>query len=238
MKRLSKKFGGQKEAAGSPPPPAQAQRPPQAPYPGQPPHPPQGVSPQQPGQWPRQGQDAAPPQQMPAPQQAPPPPPSPQQRAAPPPPQRYPAAGGAEKSLGEIVSEVSEKGALLVREEIELAKAEIVEKAKTLARGAGVGAAAAVFLSFAAIMLLHTLAWFLVDLFDLTIWVGFGIVTLLLIALGVVAGLLARKWLGTGAPTPNMAIQEAKTTRQTLEQQQPYRDPAQQARQAPPWKVG
>jgi len=121
------------------------------------------------------------------------------------------------------VSEVSEKGALLVREEIELAKAEMVEKAKTLARGAGIGAAAAVFLSFAAIMLLHTLAWFLIDLFDLSIWVGFGLVTLLLVVLGVVAGLLARKWLSTGAPTPDLAIREAKVTRETLEQPQPWR---------------
>ena len=34
----------------------------------------------------------------------------------------------AEKSLGEIVGEVSEKASLLVREEIELAKAEVTDK--------------------------------------------------------------------------------------------------------------
>ena len=50
-----------------------------------------------------------------------------------------PGDNGADKNLGEIVSEVSEKASLLVREEIELAKAEVTAKAKTMARGAGVG---------------------------------------------------------------------------------------------------
>jgi hypothetical protein len=170
-----------------------------------------------------------PPAPTPVPEAAPPPPP--------PPPPSPPSGGGAEKSLGEIVSEVSEKGALLVREEIELAKAEMVEKAKTLARGAGIGAAAAVFLSFAAVMFLHTLAWFLIDLFDLSIWIGFGLVTLLLVVLGVVAGLLAKKWLGSGPPTPDLAIKEAKTTRATLEHQHVQRDQLHRGQQEPPWKV-
>ncbi len=44
-----------------------------------------------------------------------------------------------EKSLGQIVSEASEKASLLVREEIELAKAEVTTKAKTMGKGAGSG---------------------------------------------------------------------------------------------------
>jgi hypothetical protein len=39
-------------------------------------------------------------------------------------------------SLAAAVTEVSEKLAVLVREEIELAKVEVVEKASSLARGA------------------------------------------------------------------------------------------------------
>jgi hypothetical protein len=122
-----------------------------------------------------------------------------------------------DRSLGEIVSEVSEKATLLVREEIELAKAEVISKAKTMGRGAGIGAAAGVFLVFALVMFLHTLAWFLVDAFDLDIWIGFGIVTLLLVIFGIVSGLLAAKWLKAGPPTPDMAIEQAKITRDTLE---------------------
>ena len=130
----------------------------------------------------------------------------------------------AEKSLGEIVAEVSEKASLLVREEIALAKAEVTDKVKTLGKGAAVAAAAGAFLAFALITLLHTLAWFLTDLLDQPPWVGFGIVTLLLVAAGVVAGLQARKWLAAGPPTPDAAIREAQITRRTLEQQGTQRD--------------
>ncbi len=132
---------------------------------------------------------------------------------------------GAEKSLGEIVAEVSEKASLLVREEIELAKAEMLAKAKTLGRGAAVAAAAGVFLVFALVMLLHTMSWFWVDLFDFSQpWMGFGITTVLLVALAAVAGLKAKQWLSTGPPTPDAALQEARITRQTLERQGIQRD--------------
>ena len=134
-----------------------------------------------------------------------------------------PSDNGADKNLGEIVTEVSEKASLLVREEIELAKAEVTQKVKTLGKGAAVGAAAGVFLIFALVMLLHTIAWLLADIFD-NAWIGFGIVTLVLVALGAVAGLLAKRWLSSGPPTPDLAIEEAKLTRQSLEHQKVERD--------------
>jgi uncharacterized membrane protein YqjE len=129
-----------------------------------------------------------------------------------------PSRDGADKSLGEIVSEVSEKASLLVREEIELAKAEVIVKAKTMGRGAGIGVAAGVFLIFALVMFLHMLAWLFVEVFDLQIWVGFGIVTLLLVIFAAISGALAAKWLKAGPPTPDMAIEQAKITRETLEE--------------------
>ena len=136
-----------------------------------------------------------------------------------------PGANGADKTLGEIVTDVSEKASLLVREEIELAKSEVTEKAKTLARGAGVGVAAGVFLVFALVMMLNTFAWLINDALDTSVvWPGFAIVTAILIVLGAIAGLLAKKWLGTGPPTPELAIEEAKITRETLEHQTVQRD--------------
>jgi len=134
-----------------------------------------------------------------------------------------PSDNGADKNLGDIVSEVSEKASLLVREEIELAKAEVTQKVKTLGKGAAVGAAAGVFLIFALVMALQTFAWLLADIFD-NAWIGFGIVTLLLIAMGAVAGLLAKKWLSSGPPTPDLAIGEAKATRDSLQSQKVERD--------------
>ena len=133
-------------------------------------------------------------------------------------------SANADKTLGEIVSEVSEKASLLVREEIELAKAEVLAKAKKMGRGAGIGVAAGVFLVFALVMFLHTLAWLLVEIFDFQIWVGFGIVTLLLVVLATIAGFLAARWLKAGPPTPDMAIEQAKITREALEGQKVQRD--------------
>jgi Putative Actinobacterial Holin-X, holin superfamily III len=134
----------------------------------------------------------------------------------------------AEKSLGEIVGEVSEKASLLIREEIELAKAEVQDKVSKLAKGAGVGAAAGMFLGFVFAFFLHTMAWFLVDLLNLSsdqIWIGFGITTVFVLLLAVVAGLLAVRWLRGGSPpTPELAIEEARRTREELERQSIERD--------------
>lgn len=131
-----------------------------------------------------------------------------------------PPPGPADRTLGEIVSEVSEKASLLVREEIELAKAEVTQKVTRLGKGAAVGAAAGVFLFFAFVVFLHALSWFWVDLFDLTtIWIGFLITTGVLVLLGVVAGLLALRFLKKGSPpTPELAIEEARKTREAIEE--------------------
>jgi uncharacterized membrane protein YqjE len=133
---------------------------------------------------------------------------------------------GADKTLGDAVTEVSQKAALLVREEIELAKAEVFEKVGKLAKGAAVGAAAGVFAVFGITMLFHTLAWFLNDLFGFNaIWPGFLIVTGLLFLLAGLAGLLAFRFIKRGSPpAPTMAIEEAKRTRAELEHQKIERD--------------
>jgi uncharacterized membrane protein YqjE len=132
----------------------------------------------------------------------------------------------ADKSLGEIVAEVSEKASQLVREEIELAKAEVQDKISKLARGIVVGTVAGVFLGFMFSLLLHTLSWFFVDLLDTDqIWIGFGITTVIVLLLALLAGFLAYRWLRSGAPpTPDLAIEEAKRTREELEHQSIERD--------------
>ena len=132
----------------------------------------------------------------------------------------------AEKSLSEIVGEVSEKASLLVREEIELAKAEVTDKFTKLGKGAGIAAAAGVFLVFAVTMFFHFFAWFLNDLFDWnSIWPGFGVTALLLFILAAIAGFVAYRLFQKGAPPmPEMAIEQAKLTRAELEAQTIERD--------------
>jgi hypothetical protein len=136
------------------------------------------------------------------------------------------APPSADKNLGEIVSEVSEKASLLVRQEIELAKAEIATKVSKLTKGAAVGGAAGIFLIFGVTMLFHTLAWFLYDLFDFNaIWFGFAIVTGTLFLLAMLAGFIAMRLFKKGAPpTPDLAIEEAKLMRASLEAQSVERD--------------
>jgi len=138
-----------------------------------------------------------------------------------------PPPDGADKSLGEIVAEVSEKASQLVREEIDLAKAEVTDKVSKLTRGAGVAAAAGVFLVFGVTMFFHGLAWFLDDVFNWedNVWAGFAVVTALLFILAILAALLAYRLFKKGAPpTPDMAIEEAKRTRAELEAQNVERD--------------
>jgi H+/Cl- antiporter ClcA len=133
----------------------------------------------------------------------------------------------ADKNLGEIVSEVSEKASLLVRQEIELAKAEVTSKVSKLTKGAAVGAAAGVFLIFGITTFFHGLAWFLTDLLNQedNNWVGFAIVTAFLFLLAIIAGLLAMRLFKKGSPpTPDLAIEEAKKTRAQFEAQSIERD--------------
>ena len=139
----------------------------------------------------------------------------------------FPPKQGADKDLGEIVAEVSEKASLLVRQEVELAKAEITDKFTKLGRGAAIGAAAGVFAIFGITMMFHFFSWFINDLFDWSnlVWPGYGIVTLVLFILAGLAAFVAARLFKKGAPpTPDMAIEEARRTRAELEAQKIERD--------------
>jgi uncharacterized small protein (DUF1192 family) len=129
-----------------------------------------------------------------------------------------PAENGNE-NLARAVTEVSERVSVLVREEIELAKAETMQKVSSLARGAAAVAAGAVFGLFGLIVALSAIAWGLDAILTSSageIWLGFVIVMGVLFAMAVGAFLFAWKKLRVGAPTPKMAIDEAKKIRATV----------------------
>lgn len=122
-------------------------------------------------------------------------------------------------SLAAAVTDVSEKLGVLVREEIELAKVEVTTKVSSLARGGAAIAVGAVFGIFALIFLLLTIAWVLDAIFVSgagDIWVGFAIVLVVLGVAAVGTFLFAWRKLKVGAPTPRMAIDEAKKLRATV----------------------
>ena len=121
--------------------------------------------------------------------------------------------------LARAIQDVTEKAQLLVREEVALAKAEMEDKAKKLARGAVFGVVAGVFAVLALIYLLHALSWGIWDVLDDgdNFWLGFLITGVLILVVGAIAGVLAMRFIKKGAPpTPQMAIEEGKLIKATL----------------------
>jgi hypothetical protein len=133
-----------------------------------------------------------------------------------------PAASAAvTQNIATAITEVSERATLLVREEIELAKAEVTEKATKLAKGAVVGIAAGVFIVTALFFVLIGCAWLLYYELPIgnafTYFWGFFAMALILVVLGVIAGLIAARVIKKGSPpVPSMAIEEAQKIRETV----------------------
>ena len=123
-----------------------------------------------------------------------------------------------DRSVGEMVIDVSERISILVREEIELAKAEVTEKLTKLLRGGAVGIAAGIFVLMGLAMFMHAFAWLLDDIFfGNNIWIGFAIESFFWFVIAAVAGLVAYRSVQAGAPpTPELAIEEARRTKETL----------------------
>jgi uncharacterized membrane protein YqjE len=147
---------------------------------------------------------------MQEPLQNPPPIPPP---GPPPPPE--------DRTLADLVVEVSENASTLVREEIELAKAEVSEKASKILRGSAVGIAAGVFAFLALILIMHGIAWVLAEeVFDGKAWPGFFVEAAVFLLVAALAGWIASKALKAGAPpVPEQAIEEAKLTKEMLERE-------------------
>jgi hypothetical protein len=130
------------------------------------------------------------------------------------------AENGKPENLVNAVTEVSDRVSNLVREEIELAKAEVTIKAKSLLRGTVAVLAGAVFGVFAVFMGLEALAWALNAVLVPgagSIWEGFLIVFGLLAVLTIGSFGFAWTKLKAGAPpVPTMAIDEAQRIRETV----------------------
>jgi uncharacterized membrane protein YqjE len=124
------------------------------------------------------------------------------------------------QTIAATISEVSERASLLVHEEVELIKAELSEKASKLVRGAIVGVAAGVFLLTALVFALVGCAWLLYFYLPGATYAyfwGFFAMAVILVVLGVVAGLIAARAVKRGSPpVPSMAIEEARKIRETV----------------------
>jgi uncharacterized membrane protein YqjE len=124
------------------------------------------------------------------------------------------------QNVAQTVQDISERVAVLVHDEIELAKAEITEKVTKLLKGIVVGLAAGIFVVTGLLFLLHGfawLAWFALPVSDTAYFWGFFVVAGLLFVLGGLFGYLAARFLKESTPpVPEMAIDEAGKIKKTL----------------------
>jgi len=123
------------------------------------------------------------------------------------------------ENIAAAITEISERATLLIRDELELARAEIGAKLRKLVMGAVVGVVAGVFVALAGLFVLIGLAWLLwYELFPAgQVFWGFFVVAGGLLLLAALGGALAAKAFRRGAPpAPTMAIDEARKIREAV----------------------
>jgi hypothetical protein len=128
---------------------------------------------------------------------------------------------GDPRSVADLVFDVSTGTSSLIREEIELAKAEVTEKVGKIARGSAVGVAAGTFAFLALILIMEGIAWLLnEEVFDGKVWPGFFVEAAAFLLIAALAGLIAYRTVKAGAPPmPEQAIEEAKLTKEMLQKE-------------------
>lgn len=112
----------------------------------------------------------------------------------------------------ELVRSAAADTTELVKQQIELTKAEVSQTVKTAGSSFGLLAVGAAILGIGAIFLLVTIAYVLVQL-GLPVWAGFGIVTLVLFIIGAILVLVGRKRAKSiHGPERSMAALDATKT--------------------------
>lgn len=122
-------------------------------------------------------------------------------------------------NIAAAITEISERATLLIRDELDLARAEITSKLRKLLIGALVGTVAGAFMALAGLFVLVGLAWLLwYELFPSgQVFWGFFVVAGGLLLLAALGGLLAMRALRRGAPpAPTMAMEEARKIREAV----------------------
>jgi len=123
------------------------------------------------------------------------------------------------EGVGPAVQEISYRAQQLVREEIELAKAEVSAKVASLAKGIAIGVAGGIFGVVALLFFLHGLSFGFADWFGVATWVGYWITTAILFVLAGLAAFLAARFVKKGSPPkPAMAIDEAQRIKKTVDE--------------------
>ena len=120
-----------------------------------------------------------------------------------------PRPEGVQRSVGELISEVTKDLSTLVNQEIELAKTELKLEAGKVGKTAGAFGGAAVTGYFALVFLSWTVVFALHALFDSYTWAALTVGLLYLIAAGVLA-LRGKKTAQSINPKPDVTVQTLK----------------------------
>jgi uncharacterized membrane protein YqjE len=135
---------------------------------------------------------------------------------------RQPPPDSSEAAIAQAIQAVTANTQALVKDQVELAKLEMKGKAQSLGKGAAAGAAAAVFVLGALLLILHGvawLAWYLIFPGDQFFW-GFFLVALVLLVVAAIAGGLAYRAVQKAqTPMPDSAIAAARETQALIEQE-------------------
>jgi uncharacterized membrane protein YqjE len=127
-------------------------------------------------------------------------------RAAEPPP---PDVSGT--SVGELVGQVAKDMSTLVRQELELAKAEVREEAKKAGKGAGMLGGAGLAGYFLLLFLSLTLMWGIGEMFDPDHpWIGALVVAVLWGIAAAVLYSVGRKKMREVNPKPEQTVESVK----------------------------
>jgi uncharacterized membrane protein YqjE len=114
-----------------------------------------------------------------------------------------------ERSTGDLLKELSDHTTALVKQEIDLAKAELAEKGKTAGKGAGMFGGAGLFGVFAFAALTACIIAALES--PLSLWLAALVVAVVYAAIAGVLALQGRKKVReVGSPVPEQAIESSK----------------------------
>jgi uncharacterized membrane protein YqjE len=115
----------------------------------------------------------------------------------------------AEASTAQLVSQMSEQVSTLVRDELALARVEMVEKGKRAGTGAGLLGGAGVLAMYGVGALLVTIGAALATVWP--VWLAALVVTVVVFAVAAVAALLGKKQVQQAVPpAPTAAVDSTK----------------------------
>ena len=126
------------------------------------------------------------------------------------------ATGGAEPALGDLFRQLAQDSATLVRQEMALAKAELRENVKSVARDTAKIAVGAVLAAVGALVMVAFLVLLLGDVVG-KYWAGALIVGILFVGIGAILAMGAMKRLKKDTLAPDQTIQTLKEDKQWLQ---------------------